>query len=85
MAKKTRATRLLGQASIDFTVQSYACDPDADSIGLQAAEALCEAPGRVLKRLMAWVDGKPACVIVQQLAPTDAVRLLQAEAAVLAA
>src|SRR5690606_32085747 len=42
----------------------YAYDPDAESTGLQAAEALGEAPARVLKALMAHVDGKPVCVIV---------------------
>ena len=34
------------------------------SIGLQAASALAENPARVLKTLMALVDGKPVCVIV---------------------
>ncbi|MGY3363816.1 Cys-tRNA(Pro)/Cys-tRNA(Cys) deacylase [Bradyrhizobium sp. GM2.4] len=38
--------------------------PDAESIGLQAASALGEDPARVLKTLMALVDGKPVCVIV---------------------
>ncbi|HEX6001943.1 MAG TPA: Cys-tRNA(Pro) deacylase [Hyphomicrobiaceae bacterium] len=64
MSKVTRATRALQQAGIAFTVHSYAYDPDADSIGLQAAEALGEPPARVLKTLMALVDGKPACVVV---------------------
>jgi Cys-tRNA(Pro)/Cys-tRNA(Cys) deacylase len=55
---------MLERAGIDFTVHSYDYDPDADSIGLQAAEALGEAPERVLKTLMALVDGKPVCVIM---------------------
>lgn len=33
-------------------------------MGLQAAEALGAAPDRVLKTLMALVDGKPVCVVV---------------------
>jgi len=64
MSKATRATTMLAKAGVAFTVHSYDYDPDADSIGLQAAEALGEDPSRVLKTLMALVDGKPACVIV---------------------
>lgn len=64
MSKATRATKQLERAGLVFTIHSYAYDPDADSIGLQAAEALGETPDRVLKTLMALVDGKPACVIV---------------------
>jgi Cys-tRNA(Pro)/Cys-tRNA(Cys) deacylase len=64
MSKATRATRALEQAGIAFTVHPYDYDPGADSVGLQAAEALGEAPDRVLKTLMTLVDGKPACVIV---------------------
>jgi len=64
MTKATRATQKLAQAGIAFTVHSYDYDPDVDSIGLQAAEALGEAPEKVLKTLMALVDGKPVCVIV---------------------
>jgi Cys-tRNA(Pro)/Cys-tRNA(Cys) deacylase len=55
---------MLEQAGVAFTVHSYDYDPDADKIGMQAAEALGEAPQRVLKTLMALVDGKPVCVIV---------------------
>jgi Cys-tRNA(Pro)/Cys-tRNA(Cys) deacylase len=64
MSRATRATRALEQADIAFTVQSYTYDPNADRIGMQAAEALGETPDRVLKTLMALVDGKPACVIL---------------------
>ena len=64
MSKVTRATRRLEQAGVAFTVHSYDYDPDAESIGLQAAEALGETPDRVLKTLMALADGKPACVVV---------------------
>lgn len=64
MSKVTRATKMLEQAGIAFTVRGYEYDPDADRVGLQAAEALGEPPKRVLKTLMALVDGKPACVIV---------------------
>ena len=64
MSRATRATKALEEAGIAFTVHEYDYDPDADRIGIQAAEALGEAPERVLKTLMALVDGKPACVIV---------------------
>ena len=64
MSKTTRATQTLTQLGVAFTLHSYDYDPDADSIGLQAAEALGAEPHRVLKTLMAEVDGKPVCVIV---------------------
>ena len=64
MSKATRATRMLERAGVPFTVHSYDYDPGADGVGLQAAEALGEPPERVLKTLMALVDGRPACVIV---------------------
>lgn len=64
MSKATRATKMLEQAKIAFTVHTYDYDPDADRIGLQAAEAIGEAPERVLKTLMVLVDGRPACVVV---------------------
>lgn len=64
MAKTTRATKALEQAGIAFTVHAYDYDPGAERVGLQAAEAIGEDPARVLKTLMALVDGKPACVIV---------------------
>lgn len=64
MSKRTRATDMLEGAGVTFSVHSYDYDPDAQSIGLQAAEALGQEPARVLKTLMALVDGKPVCVIV---------------------
>ena len=64
MARTTRATQALAKAGAVFTVHTYDYDPGADSIGLQAAAALGESASRVLKTLMAKVDGKPVCVIV---------------------
>ena len=64
MSKATRATTMLVKAGIAFTIHEYDYDPDADSIGLQAAAAIGEDPSRVLKTLMARVDGKPVCAIV---------------------
>src|SRR5262245_29295986 len=53
MSKKTRATEMLEKKGITFSVHTYDYDPDADRIGMQAAEALGEPPQRVLKTLMA--------------------------------
>jgi Cys-tRNA(Pro)/Cys-tRNA(Cys) deacylase len=64
VSKSTRATKALEQAGVAFSVHSYDYDPDAEKIGLQAAAALGEAPARVLKTLMALVDGQPVCVVV---------------------
>lgn len=64
MAKTTRATQFLANLGIAFSVHAYEYDPDADSIGLQAAEALGEPPSRVLKTLMAELDGRPVCVVL---------------------
>jgi Cys-tRNA(Pro)/Cys-tRNA(Cys) deacylase len=64
MSKKTRATEMLEKKGVAFSVHTYNYDPDADRIGLQAAEALGEPAQRVLKTLMALVDGKPVCVVV---------------------
>jgi len=55
---------MLEQAGVAFSVRTYEYDSNADSIGLQAAAAIGEDPSRVLKSLMALVDGKPVCVIV---------------------
>lgn len=64
MSKTTRATLALQQAGVSFTVHAYDYDPNAERIGLQAAEALGADPGSVPKTLMVTVDGKPACVVV---------------------
>ncbi|WP_331372976.1 Cys-tRNA(Pro) deacylase [Sinorhizobium chiapasense] len=64
MSKTTRATQTLAKGGVSFTVHSYDYDPGAERVGLQAAEALGEDPSRVLKTLMAEVDGKPVCCIV---------------------
>jgi Cys-tRNA(Pro)/Cys-tRNA(Cys) deacylase len=65
VSKSTRATKALEQAGVAFSIHVYAYDPDADKIGMQAAEALGEAPRRVLKTLVALVDGKPVCVVLR--------------------
>ncbi|MBT9371398.1 Cys-tRNA(Pro) deacylase [Rhizobium sp. CSW-27] len=64
MSKTTRATQTLTRAGIAFSLHTYDYDPNAERIGLQAAEAIGEAPHRVLKTLMAEVDGRAVCVVV---------------------
>jgi Cys-tRNA(Pro)/Cys-tRNA(Cys) deacylase len=64
MSKTTRATQALEKLGVKFTLHAYDYDPDAASIGLQAADALGVEPARVLKTLMAEVDGKPVCAVV---------------------
>ncbi|MBS7811580.1 Cys-tRNA(Pro) deacylase [Roseococcus pinisoli] len=64
MSKQTRATQMLEKRGVAFTVHRYDYDPGADRVGLQAAEALGEPASRVLKTLMALVDGKPVCIIL---------------------
>lgn len=64
MSKTTPATLALTKAGIAFTTATYEYNPDADRVGLQAAEAMGVSPSIVLKTLMAEVDGKPVCVVV---------------------
>ena len=64
MSKTTPATKALQKLGVKFALHTYVYDSDADSIGLQAAEALGVEPYRMLKTLMAEVDGKPVCVVV---------------------
>jgi Cys-tRNA(Pro)/Cys-tRNA(Cys) deacylase len=64
MSKTTRATQALEKLGVTFTLHHYDYDPDAESIGLQAAAALGVAPRRMLKTLLAEVDGRPACAVV---------------------
>ncbi len=64
MAQTTAATLALKRLGIAFTLHDYPYDPNAVRVGLQAAEALGEPPQRVLKTLIAQVDGKPVCVVL---------------------
>lgn len=64
MSRTTRATLALTKLGIAFETVTYDYDPNAERIGLQAAEAIGEPPHRVYKTLMAELDGKPVCVIV---------------------
>ena len=64
MSKTTRATQFLTQAKVAHSVHVYDYAPGGERVGLQAAEALGEDAGRVLKTLMIEVDGKPACAVI---------------------
>ena len=64
MAKATPATTALDKAGIAFTLHEYDYDPNAARIGMQAAEALGIAPGRLLKTLMAKAGPATVCVLV---------------------
>lgn len=64
MSKTTPATQALIKAGIAFTLANYDYDPNAERVGLQAAEAMDVSPGEVFKTLMAELDGRPVCAIV---------------------
>jgi Cys-tRNA(Pro)/Cys-tRNA(Cys) deacylase len=64
MAKGTPATVALTKAGIAFTLHEYDYDPNAERIGMQAAEALGVAPARLLKTLMAKAGNTTVCVLV---------------------
>ena len=64
MAKATPATKMLDAAGVAYDLHTYEYDPNAERIGMQAAESLGVQGRMVVKTLMALVDGKPACVIV---------------------
>ena len=66
MPKSTPATLALRKLGIAFKLHTYVYDSTIHNggIGLQAAEALGVEPSRMLKTLMAEVDGQPVCVVV---------------------
>src|SRR5690348_5987437 len=67
MAKGTPATLALQKAGVAFDLHEYDYDPNAERIGMQAAEALGIEPARLLKTLMARAGDEVVCV----LAPSD--------------
>lgn len=60
----TPATVALTRAGIAFTLRAYDHDPAAESFGLEAAAALGVEPERVLKTLLASVEGRLVVGIV---------------------
>jgi Cys-tRNA(Pro)/Cys-tRNA(Cys) deacylase len=63
MAKGTPATVAAARLGLAFMLHQYDYDPEAKSIGLQAADALGVDPARLLKTLMATA-GATVCVLV---------------------
>jgi len=64
MSRTTPATLALDKAGVAYSLATYDYDPNAERVGLQAAEALGVPPREVLKTLMVRADGKPACVVL---------------------
>ena len=64
MSKTTPATLALDRTGVAYALATYDYDPNADRIGMQAAQALGVPPAQVLKTLIVRADGKPACVVL---------------------
>ena len=64
MSRTTPATIALDKAGVAYSLATYDYDPNAERVGLQAAEALGAPAAEVLKTLMVKADGKPACVVL---------------------
>jgi Cys-tRNA(Pro)/Cys-tRNA(Cys) deacylase len=77
-SRKTPALRAAEAAGIHFRLLEYDYDPDADSVGLQAAAAMGIAPARVFKTLVCVLDGAE---LVCAAIPADARLSLKALAA----
>lgn len=60
----TPGLRALAAAGVAVSLHPYDYDPNAEAIGLAAAQALGLDPALVLKTLMVEVDGKPACCVL---------------------
>ena len=67
----TAATALLEREGIPYTVHTYAHDPQCESYGSEASEALGVPADRVLKTLVASVDGTLAMGVVPVSAQLD--------------
>ncbi|TDC69769.1 Cys-tRNA(Pro) deacylase [Actinomadura sp. GC306] len=67
----TPATVAAAQAGIEYTLHSYEADPDAESYGEAAADALGVPHGRLFKTLLAEVDGRLTVGVVPVSATLD--------------
>ena len=67
----TAATALLERQGIPHTVHTYSHDPRHESYGSEASEALSVPAGRVLKTLIASVDGALTVGVVPVSAQLD--------------
>ena len=77
MSRRTPATMALEKAKKPFELLRYDYDPEAPSIGLQAAQALGLAPSAVFKTLMVVAGDEPCVAII----PSDQELSLKAIAA----
>ena len=77
-AGATPATTALTRAGVAFVVRGYEHDPRATSYGLEAAEALGVDPARVLKTLLAVVDGALTVAVVPVTGQLDLKALARA-------
>ena len=73
--------RALEQAGVVHTVHPYDHDPRAASYGLEAAEVLGVDPARVLKTLLADVDGRLVVAVVPVSGRLDLKALARASGA----
>ncbi len=64
MGKKTPATTAMDRARKPYEVLEYEYDPDAPSIGLQAAEAMGLPAHQVFKTLMTVAGDEPLIAVV---------------------
>ncbi|CNG24818.1 cys-tRNA(Pro)/Cys-tRNA(Cys) deacylase ybaK [Mycobacterium tuberculosis] len=60
----TPATAAAASAGVEFTLHAYEADPNAESYGEAAADALGIPHGRIFKTLLAEVDGRLTVGIV---------------------
>jgi len=67
----TAATALLEREGIPYTVHTYSHDPSRESYGSEASEALGVPADRVLKTLVASVDGALSVGVVPVSAQLD--------------
>jgi len=64
MGKRTPATAAMEKAKKPFELLEYEYDPDAASIGLQAAEAMGLPPNQVFKTLMVTAGDEPLIAVL---------------------
>jgi Cys-tRNA(Pro)/Cys-tRNA(Cys) deacylase len=75
MSRSTPATRRLQALGLSYDTVEYDYDSSAGALGEAAAAAIGEPPARVLKTLMAEVDGKPVCVVLPVAAQVNMKKL----------
>jgi Cys-tRNA(Pro)/Cys-tRNA(Cys) deacylase len=69
--KGTPALAVVRRAGVEHRVHEYAHDSGGVAFGIEAADKLGVPPGRVLKTLLATVDGAPLVAVVPVEAELD--------------